>query len=182
MERETVNVLLIEDSHTQATELATMLQDETYYVYRPVILHTLRTSLPILQKHSFDLIILDLVLPNGAGLEVLRSIRDVAAETPIVVWTGLHEADLEWDAMNGLADDFIIKGKHNQENMLGMIRRAVRRYRSVRPLLKPSRQLVAELRETLDECRTDPAGPPFAESVANCDPLKDTMKSSVPPE
>lgn len=60
-------------------------------------------------EESYDLLLLDLVLPGGSGLEILRAVRDVRPQTPVIILTARGD---ENDRVAGLrmgADDYVVK-------------------------------------------------------------------------
>jgi two-component system phosphate regulon response regulator PhoB len=69
-----------------------------------------------LQDGTFDLVLLDLNLPDGSGFELLRSIRqELGNRTPVVVLSGMRQED---HVVNGLklgADDYVTKPFSPQE-------------------------------------------------------------------
>ena len=70
---------------------------------------TLGESRPVLARERFDLLILDINLPDGSGLDLLRQLREVGDRTPVILLTA---NDLELDEVTGLeagADDYITK-------------------------------------------------------------------------
>ncbi len=74
-----------------------------------------------LQEGAFDLILLDLRLPDGEKLEALARVLAAAKAAPIVVLTGLDDERLAHDCLEAGADDYIEKGKLSPQ----VLRRAV---------------------------------------------------------
>ena len=92
--RETVNVLLVEDNEMYAELLWGILKGDPHFDYHfaPTLI-TVKSAQAVLASVPVDLIILDLVLPDGDGVATVRRIRESAPRTPLVVVTGL--SDLE---------------------------------------------------------------------------------------
>ena len=63
----------------------------------------------LLHGLHFDLVLLDLYLPDGQGLDVLRSIRETEQETPVIVVTGHGTMQVVIDALHSGAQGFLIK-------------------------------------------------------------------------
>eukprot|EP00752_Nemacystus_decipiens_P000955 g955.t1 len=85
-------------------------------------------GLEIGKIYEYDLIILDLMLPDMDGYEVLRRLRDSRIETPVLILSGLSEMD---DKIKGLgygADDYLTKPFDKRE-LLARIQAIVRRSR-----------------------------------------------------
>lgn len=100
------HIFLLEDDETLGRGIAMALTGpETSVVCRP----SLAKAWEALAEDRFDLLILDLNLPDGSGLDLLRSIRAAGDATPVILLTA---NDLELDEVTGLeagADDYITK-------------------------------------------------------------------------
>ncbi len=120
-----MRVLLIEDDSATAQSIELMLKSESFYVYT--------TDLgeeggDLGKLYDYDIILLDLNLPDMSGFEVLRSLRVSKVKTPILILTGL--AGIE-DKVRGLgfgADDYMTKPFHKDE-LVARIHAIVRRSR-----------------------------------------------------
>jgi DNA-binding response OmpR family regulator len=98
-------ILLIEDETAISEPLAAALQREGF---DPVVAGTVAEGLELFEKRSPDLVLLDVMLPDGDGRDVLRTIRETS-RTPVVMLTARGE---EMDRVLGLelgADDYITK-------------------------------------------------------------------------
>ena len=120
-----MRVLLIEDDSATAQSIELMLKSESFYVYTT----DLGEEGGYLGKlYDYDIIVLDLNLPDMSGFEVLRSLRVSKVKTPILILTGL--AGIE-DKVRGLgfgADDYMTKPFHKDE-LVARIHAIVRRSR-----------------------------------------------------
>ncbi len=101
-------VLLIEDSDPDADLVKELLSDEAPEIdlHRVCRLSEAERVLP----NTFELILLDLGLPDGVGLEVVKRVRGLAGTTPIVVLTGLGDERLARQCLEHGAQDFVRKG------------------------------------------------------------------------
>jgi two-component system response regulator PhoP len=61
------------------------------------------------QSSSYDLLVLDLMLPKLSGLQVLRKFRDVGKRTPVLILTARDEKDIVVKLLNAGADDYLTK-------------------------------------------------------------------------
>lgn len=102
-----IKVLLVEDDEDTAFfEKAALLnyKDIKFEVTHAL---SLKESLKIIGKKFFDVILLDLMLPNGAGLEVFNTIHNKCATVPIVIISGYEEHAIE--AVQAGAQDYLVK-------------------------------------------------------------------------
>lgn len=116
------NILIVEDEQNLARFIELELKHEDYNVD---IEYDGRTGLDKALNKSYDLIILDLMLPNINGLDICRQIRQEQS-TPIIIITAKGET---YDKVAGLdygADDYIVK-PFDIEELLARIRAILRR-------------------------------------------------------
>ena len=98
-------ILLIEDDITLGSGIRLALQNPTLQI---TLCHTLAEGRHLLDEENFDLLILDINLPDGRGLDLLNEVRKISA-VPIILLTA---NDMEMDIVTGLesgADDYITK-------------------------------------------------------------------------
>ena len=98
-------ILLTEDDITLANGIRLALQNASLQI---TLCHTLAEARNVLEGNSFDLLILDINLPDGSGLDLLNEVRKISA-VPIILLTA---NDMEMDIVTGLesgADDYITK-------------------------------------------------------------------------
>src|SRR6185503_6742859 len=118
-----MRVLLIEDDSATAQSIELMLKSENFNVY---ITDLGEEGVDLGKLYDYDIILLDLNLPDMSGFEVLRSLRVSKIKTPILILSGL--AGIE-DKVRGLgfgADDYMTKPFHKDE-LIARIHAIVRR-------------------------------------------------------
>jgi len=118
-----MRVLLIEDDSATAQSIELMLKCEGFDVYTTDFG---KEGVDLGKLYDYDIILLDLNLPDMPGFEVLRSLRVSKVKTPILILSGL--ADIE-DKVSGLgygADDYMTKPFHRGE-LVARIHAIVRR-------------------------------------------------------
>ena len=118
-----MRVLLVEDEPTEARAISLMLRSAG-----AVVDHTAsgEEALDLVRHYEYDIMILDLVLPDIEGFEVVRRMRIGRMETPILVLSGLPRASAKVKALGLGADDFIVKPFDHTE-FLARIQAVVRR-------------------------------------------------------
>ena len=98
-------ILLIEDDRTLGSGIRLALQNTSLQI---TLCYTLTEGRNVLDRECFDLLILDINLPDGSGLDLLNEVRKIRA-VPIILLTA---NDMEMDIVTGLesgADDYITK-------------------------------------------------------------------------
>lgn len=100
-------ILIVDDDPVMRESLVTVLEAEGYKVSRAA---DGREGLAKAQEGGYDLIAMDLVMPELGGLEVCRKLREAGVQTPIILLTGRKKEEV--DKVVGLelgADDYMIK-------------------------------------------------------------------------
>jgi len=118
-----MRVLLVEDDSAMAQSIETMLRSENY------ICDTTdmgEDGLEIGKLYDYDIIILDLMLPDIDGYEVLRRMRAAKIETPILILSGLSGLDEKIKGLGFGADDYLTKPFDKRE-LVARIQAIVRR-------------------------------------------------------
>ncbi len=118
-----MRALLIEDDAGIAKSIELMLNVESIYVYKTGLGEE---GVDLAKVYDYDVVLLDLNLPDMSGYAVLRSLRSAKVHTPILILSGL--ASIE-DKIRGLglgADDYLSKPFHKDE-LIARIHALVRR-------------------------------------------------------
>jgi len=120
-----IKILLIEDNPGDALNILEMLKEGNDYNYK--IFHTTRLDegLKILVKDEFDLILLDLCLPDSTGMETFNIMSYNAPNIPIIILTGLDENMFAVSAVGWGAKKYLVKGEINSELLKSSIQDAL---------------------------------------------------------
>ncbi len=118
-----MRVLLVEDDTSTAKSIELMLKSEGYIVD---ITDLGEDGLEIGKIYEYDIIILDLMLPDMDGYEVLKRLRAAKVETPILILSGLTELDNKLKGLGFGADDYLTKPFDKRE-LIARIQAIVRR-------------------------------------------------------
>jgi signal transduction histidine kinase len=127
MEVEPLRILLIEDDREDAQVIEWCLAESPDAPIEMEQAQRLTTGLARLAERPFDVVLLDLGLPESVGLETLREVRRQYADVPIVVLTGLTLAETAVEAMKAGADDYLIKGQFHGRQLMRAVRFALER-------------------------------------------------------
>lgn len=123
-----MRVLLVEDDYAVSQSIETMLKKEG------MIIDTTdlgEDGLEIGKLYDYDIIILDLMLPDMNGYEVLKRLRSAKIETPVLILSGLTEPDKKVKGLGYGADDYLTK-PFAIEELFARIRVALKRSEAVR--------------------------------------------------
>ena len=118
-----MRVLLIEDDHATAQSIELMLKSEGFNVYTTDLGEE---GVDLGKIYDYDLILLDLNLPDMSGMDVLRTLRVGKINTPVMILSGTSEIDTKVKTFGSGADDYMTKPFHKDE-LVARIHAVVRR-------------------------------------------------------
>ncbi len=116
-------ILLIEDDAATARSIELMLRSEDYNCD---IKRLGEDGLAAAKLYDYGVILLDLMLPDMDGLEVLRRLRADKLSTPVLILSGLSDVGTKSKGLNNGADDYLVKPFDNRE-LLARIEAVLRR-------------------------------------------------------
>lgn len=148
----TMNILLVEDNPADARLLEESLRDaQSNGRFEVAHARRLDKALSLLDDVGFDVVLLDLGLPDSQGMETFTRVREKAPEVPLVVLTGLEDEDLAAALVRGGAQDYLVKGHASGTALLRVLRYALERTRITKALRESEERL-----KTLFEYTPDP--------------------------
>lgn len=127
MNAQVLNILLVENNRKEAELLKKFLSENWETRFEITHIQYLKKTLDLLAKNSFDLILLNLSLPDSQGLETIAKVRRASAMTPIVIVTGLNDETLALQAIRQGAQDYLIKGQVDSPVLISALRYAIER-------------------------------------------------------
>jgi diguanylate cyclase (GGDEF)-like protein/PAS domain S-box-containing protein len=128
MNKESIQVLLlIEDNPGDARLLREMFNEEGARRTDVTQVQCMSDAEARLAERVFDIILLDLGLPDAQGLDAVRRARAAAPHVPLVVLTGLDDESLAAQALQEGAQDYLIKGEIEARGLLRALRYAIER-------------------------------------------------------
>lgn len=127
MSDDAIAVLLVEDNTADAVLLMELLQDSEAESWQVTHAKRLHLALEHLHQNEFDVILLDLSLPDSQGLDTVTQVQTVAPYVPIVVLTGLQDKTIARHAVAQGAQDYLVKGQLTSELLLKTVSYAIER-------------------------------------------------------
>ncbi len=118
-----MRVLLIEDDPTTSKSIELMLTHANLNVY---CTDMGEEGIDLAKLYDYDLILLDLNLPDMSGQDVLRQLRLARIETPILILTGSDDTESKLKSFGFGADDYLTKPFHREE-LVARIHAIIRR-------------------------------------------------------
>jgi DNA-binding response OmpR family regulator len=131
-----LKILLIEDNEGDAKLIRLVLNDCEGTVLKHA--DCVSSGLKLLEGEPFDVVLLDLGLPDSIGLDAIQRIQDRGLKLPIIVLTGLSDEELAVRAISLGAQDYLVKGRIDGDLLYRAIRYAIER-----------KKLILELHEAL---------------------------------
>ncbi|MBL7814973.1 MAG: response regulator [Saprospiraceae bacterium] len=126
-EVETVQILLIEDNMGDARIVEILLEESDLPNCRISHYQTLSEGVGALMEREFDVVLLDLSLPDSRGFETLQRLISAKPDVNVVVMTGYTDKALGLNAVKAGAQDFLMKGGFDAELLTKTLRYAIER-------------------------------------------------------
>ncbi|HVE81375.1 MAG TPA: ATP-binding protein [Myxococcales bacterium] len=139
MADEEVSGLLIEDSPSDALLLQELVS-RSRPPFKFVHVERLQQGLDLLQERSFDIVLLDLTLPDAKGIETVIRTHAARPAVPIVVLTGTDDEHTAIQAMHAGAQDYLVKGQTDR----GLLIRSILYARERKRMEEANHRIVRE--------------------------------------
>ncbi len=134
MKEQQIKVLLVEDEVSYADLLQIVLGDSSTLQFVLTHAKRLEEALQHLAREQFDVVLLDLTLPDRQGLLTYAEVHAMAPAVPIIVLTGLEDQTLALQAVREGAQDYLFKGHLDGKMLTRVIRYAIERTRAAEAL------------------------------------------------
>lgn len=126
---ENVRLLLIEDSPADARLIQELLRDASES-FEVTTVTRLGSALELIESEDFDIVLLDLFLPDSQGMETFEEFQLRAPSLPLIVLTGLSDENLGVHTVKSGAQDYLPKGDVSTALLSRSIRYSVERHRT----------------------------------------------------
>lgn len=147
MSADVISALLVEDNPADVALLMKLLQHSDAKSWQITHAKRLKPALEHLHKTEFDVILLDLSLPDSQGLETVTQVQTAFPYLPIVVLTGLQDESFARQAVAQGAQDYLVKGQVSAELLLKSVSYAIERAQ----ILKRLQESEYRFREVFDQ-------------------------------
>ncbi len=123
----TIRTLIIEDNPDDLVVIRRLLTAKNGLAFDVKHCDELSDGLTMLDGHAFDIVLLDLTLPDSVGIDTCTRARAAAGDTPIVVLTGLDANAVATEALKHGAQDYMVKGKLDRDSLVRSMQYAIER-------------------------------------------------------
>jgi two-component system, cell cycle response regulator len=131
-----IKVLVIEDDLEYASLLHVIIGEVNPDLFHLTYVDNLKDALSFLTQEKFDIVLLDLFLPDSIGLDTFFKVHSDIQDIPIVIITGLNDKSVAVRAVREGAQDYLIKDELNVNLLVRIILYAVERHRTLYSLKK----------------------------------------------
>ncbi len=145
MENERIRILLVEDDADDVWVVRNLLGDRWDGPFSLTHVELLSAAIERLSEEPFDVVLLDLSLPDSTGLETFFFMYARAGNVPIVILSGYDDEQTAVKAVQAGAQDYLVKGQVDDNALMRSIRYAIERNRR--------RHAEKQLRSTTEEFR-----------------------------
>src|SRR5262245_21375486 len=133
MDKKRTKVLLVEDSAVDTRFVKTLLGDGSRRgpgEFEVTHAGTLEAARLTLSQNEFDVLLLDLGLPECSGLETVLRIRSLNPEVAVVVLTASDDEEMAVKTLHQGAQDYLVKGQYDRRSLTRALRHAIERKRT----------------------------------------------------
>ncbi len=156
MTSDSMNILLIEDNLAEARLLQEFLKETSFNEFNLVHVQRLSEALDAIGDDNskpclYNIILLDLTLPDSQGLESLKPLISRAPCLPIVVLTNINDEQLAIEAVRKGAQDYLVKRQINPQLLIRSLRYAIERKQYLETLRALNQSLKSRVEERTAE-------------------------------
>ena len=134
MNHQRIKVLLVEDETAHARLVQEVLSEVVVLAFELTHVQQLKEALVRLSAENFDVLLLDLSLPDSQGLATYEAVHTQAPALPVIVLSGLDDEQLALQAVREGAQDYLAKGELGGRMLARVIRHAIERKRAAEAL------------------------------------------------
>ena len=162
-----MNILLMDPNEEDATALNVQLERTKQGPFRLEWVKRLSAGLELLSVREFEVILMDLLLPDSSGLESFSVVSRKAPETPVIILSRRDDNEVGIFAVQAGAQDYVIKNRPAGDSLWRIIRHAIERKRLQHDLILRTHQLEASRSAALEMIQEAEKARAIAETRAN---------------
>ncbi|MHC4158775.1 MAG: PAS domain-containing sensor histidine kinase [Planctomycetota bacterium] len=137
----TINLLLVDDDSVDRRLVVKALNRFSHIVKFDIeTAGTLSETMEHLSSGGYDVVLLDLTLPDSSGIDTVQEVNATDSNVPIVVLTGLSDERMALHAIEKGAADYLVKGKFSDDGLMRAIRYAIERKRPEQKLKNAAKE------------------------------------------
>ena len=133
-DKKIIRVLLTNENPRVVTLIRKVLAKDKTNTFELEVVDCLSLGLKRLSEERFDILLLDLMLPDSQGIDTFIGVHTQTPQIPIIVLTGLDNEMLAMEALRMGAQDYLVKGQFDILLLARCIRYAIERYENLEQL------------------------------------------------
>lgn len=106
-----IRILHVDDDEEDFLIIGDLLKDITRQTYVIEWAPDFDEAIAKMQQHNYDIYLIDFMLGPHSGIELLKEIRKTNHHTPVIIFTGQGDEEIDMEAMNAGAADYLVKGQ-----------------------------------------------------------------------
>ncbi len=122
---DTIKILIIEDNESDAVLVQHLLESQENSKFKCSSAESILESIELLRNDSFDLVILDLNLPDGKGFNTFTQIKELIPDLPILILSGSTMKRDEFRHCLDDAENYLVKGYLDSKSLTETIMKAI---------------------------------------------------------
>jgi DNA-binding Lrp family transcriptional regulator len=122
-----ISILLIEDNKADIRLIQELLKKASDFVYEVQSCIRLAEGLELLKNNSYDIMLLDLTLPDSDRISTLKKMLEYTSLIPIIILTGLDDKEIALDSLKKGIQDYLVKGEITTNSLARSILYAIER-------------------------------------------------------
>ncbi|MBD3186634.1 response regulator [Candidatus Bathyarchaeota archaeon] len=146
----TYNILLIEDNPADARLFMEFTKDFNIISCRTTWKQNLKDGMQEIDKQDFDLVLLDLSLPDSNGIDTARKVLSLHLDLPVLVFTGLNDEEIAHQLVAAGVQDYLVKDALNEKILEKTIRYSIDRH-SLLENLRHAQAKLQDFNDTLEK-------------------------------
>jgi signal transduction histidine kinase len=144
--RDSLRILIVEDSEDQVSLLEELFRTAAQ-VFRTHAVGSLADARALLLREDFDVVLLDLGLPDSKGVETFVGFAQAAPDLPVVVMSGVQDVALALETVQRGAQDYLVKGHVDNDLLTRSVQYAFERKQAQLQLRRANELLERRVRE-----------------------------------